>query len=142
MFVSKKKYENTVSQKTQVISSQRGYQKPQHYATMPAIIQKKKNDTGIPDSLKQNIENRSGFSMDDVKVQYHSHKPAQLQALAYTQGTNIYIASGQEKHLMHELVHVVQQKQGIVKPTMTINGVGVNNDTALEKEADNGYIRT
>ena len=43
---------------------------------------------------------------------------------------------------MHELVHVVQQKQGIVKPTMTINGVGVNNDTALEKEADNGYIRT
>lgn len=141
MFVSKKKYENTVCQK-KIISPQKEYQKPQHYATMPAIIQKKKNDTGIPDSLKQNIENRSGFSMDDVKVQYHSNKPAQLQALAYTQGTNIYIASGQERYLTHELVHVVQQKQGIVKPTITINGVGVNNDTALEKEADNGYIRT
>ena len=123
--------------KKKIISPQKEYQKPQHYTTMPAMIQKKKTDR-----LKQNIENRSGFSMDDVKVQYHSHKPAQLQALAYTQGTNIYIASGQEKHLMHELVHVVQQKQGIVKPTMTINGVGVNNDTALEKEADNGYIRT
>ena len=95
--------------KKKIISPQKEYQKPQHYTTMPAMIQKKKNDTGIPDSLKQNIENRSGFSMDDVKVQYHSHKPAQLQALAYTQGTNIYIASGQEKHLMHELVHVVQQ---------------------------------
>ncbi|WP_162213019.1 DUF4157 domain-containing protein [Clostridium sp. MD294] len=142
MFLSQKEYKNTVSQKKETILPQKEYKTPQHYATMPVMIQKKKNDTGIPNDLKQNIENRSGLSMNDVKVHYHSDKPAQLQALAYTQGTNIYIASGQEKHLAHELVHVVQQKQGIVKPTMKINGVSVNNNAILEKEADNGYIRT
>ena len=142
MFVSQKQYKNTVCKKTETVLSKIEYQTPQHYTAMPAMIQKKKNDTGIPYDLKQNIESRSGISMNDVKVHYHSSKPAQLQALAYTQGTNIYIASGQEKHLAHELVHVVQQKQGIVKPTMTINGVGVNNDATLEREADNGYIRT
>lgn len=142
MFVSQKEYKNATSQKKETISLQREYQTPQHYIAMPAMIQKKKNNTGIPNDLKQNIESRSGFSMDDVKVHYHSNKPAQLQALAYTQGTNVYISSGQEKHLAHELIHVVQQKQGIVKLTMTVNGIGINNDTALEKEADNNYIRT
>ena len=34
--------------------------------------------------------------MDDVKVHYNSPKPKQLQAHAYTQGTNIYLASGTE----------------------------------------------
>jgi hypothetical protein len=45
------------------------------------------------------IENLSGFSMSDVKVHYNSDKPAQLQAHAYAQGTDIHLASGQEKHL-------------------------------------------
>jgi hypothetical protein len=35
--------------------------------------------------------------MDDVKVHYNSAKPAQLNAHAYAQGTDIHIASGQEK---------------------------------------------
>ena len=48
-----------------------------------------------------------------------------------------HIASGQEKHLPHELAHVVQQKQGRVKPTKKVNGnVNVNDDAGLEKEAD------
>jgi len=65
-------------------------------------IQKKENNTGMPDSLKSGIENLSGYSMDDVKVHYNSDKPGQLQAHAYAQGTDIHIASGQEKHLPHE----------------------------------------
>lgn len=109
--------------------------------TKQKTIQKKQNKTGIPEHFKQNIEKRSGFSMDDVKVHYHSSRPAQLQALAYTQDTNVYIAPGQEKHLMHELTHVVQQKQGIVKANSIINGVAVNTDATLEREADNHYIR-
>ncbi|MDJ0662336.1 MAG: DUF4157 domain-containing protein [Crocosphaera sp.] len=76
------------------------------------------NQTGLPDHLKAGVENLSGYSLDDVKVHYNSPKPAQLQALAYTQGTDIHVASGQEKHLPHEAWHVVQQKQGRVKPTM------------------------
>src|SRR5262249_24108265 len=47
------------------------------------------NNTGLPDSLKTGLENLSGLSMDDVQVYYNSSKPAQLNALAYTQGTDI-----------------------------------------------------
>ncbi len=64
------------------------------------------------DNLKSGIENLSGFSMDDVKIHRHSDKPAQLNAHAYAQGTDIHVASGQEQHLPHEAWHVVQQKQG------------------------------
>ena len=104
----------------------------------PAIaIQKKANSTGLPDQLKSGIENLSGHSMDDVKVHYNSAKPAQLNAHAYAQGTEIHLASGQEKHLPHEAWHVAQQKQGRVKPTMQMKGkVNVNDDEGLEKEAD------
>lgn len=95
-----------------------------------------KNETGIPNSIKTNFENLSGFSFDDVRVHYNSDKPAQLQALAYTQGNEVHIAPGQEKHLGHELGHVVQQKQGRVQPTMQLQGVNVNDNEGLEKEAD------
>ncbi|GEM_PF-6191299 len=100
-------------------------------------IQKKENDTGLPDNLKSGIENLSGYSMNDVKVHYNSDKPTQLNAHAYAQGTDIHIASGQEKHLPHEAWHVVQQKQGRVKPTIQMKGgVNVNDDVRLENEAD------
>lgn len=100
-------------------------------------IQKKKNNTGLPDNLKSGIENLSGHSMDDVMVHYNSDKPAQLNAHAYAQGSDIHLGSGQEKHLPHEAWHVVQQKQGRVKPTMQMKGkVNVNDDAGLEKEAD------
>jgi hypothetical protein len=100
-------------------------------------IQQKKNNTGLPDKLKSGIENLSGHSMDDVKVHYNSSKPAQLNAHAYAQGSNIHIASGQEKHLPHEAWHVVQQKQGRVKPTKQLKQkVNINDDVGLEKEAD------
>jgi hypothetical protein len=101
------------------------------------VIQKKSSNTGLPDNLKSGIENLSGYSMDDVKVHYNSNKPAQLSAHAYAQGTDIHIASGQEKHLAHEAWHIVQQKQGRVKPTLQLKGkVNVNDDAQLEKEAD------
>ena len=75
--------------------------------------------------------------MDNVKVHYNSSKPAQLNALAYAQGTDIHVGAGQEKHLPHEAWHVVQQAQGRVKPTMQMkDGVPVNDDQALEHEAD------
>ncbi|WP_199119171.1 DUF4157 domain-containing protein [Pedobacter sp. ASV28] len=100
-------------------------------------LQKEENNTGLPDNLKSGVEHLSGYCMDNVKVHYNSTQPATLQAHAYAQGTDIHIASGQEKHLPHEAWHVVQQKQGRVKPTMQLKGtVPVNDDTGLEKEAD------
>lgn len=94
------------------------------------------NNTGMPDNLKSGIESLSGFSMDDVRVHYNSSKPATVQALAYTQGTDIHVAPGQEKHLPHEAWHVAQQMAGRVSPTTNINGMPVNDNTALEHEAD------
>lgn len=97
----------------------------------------KPNNTGLPDNLKNGIETLSGLSMDNVKVHYNSSQPAQLNALAYAQGTDIHIAPGQEQHLPHETWHVVQQAQGRVQPTMQMkNGVPVNDDKGLEHEAD------
>ncbi len=96
----------------------------------------KKNETGMPDNLKAGIESLSGFSMDDVRVHYNSSKPATVQALAYTQGTDIHVAPGQEKHLPHEAWHVAQQMAGRVSPTTIINGMPVNDNVALEHEAD------
>lgn len=114
-----------------------------------AAAQRKANNTGLPDNLKSGIENLSGYSMDDVNVHYNSPKPAQLQAHAYAQGSDIHLGAGQEKHLPHEAWHVVQQKQGRVKPNMQMKGqVNVNDDARLEKEADvlggkaNNHIET
>jgi hypothetical protein len=95
------------------------------------------NDTGLPDNLKSGIESLSGYSMDQVKVHFNSHKPAQLQAHAYAQGTNIHLAPGQERHLPHEAWHVVQQMQGRVRPTLQMkDAIGINDDAGLEAEAD------
>ena len=94
------------------------------------------NNTGMPDNLKSGIEILSGFSMDDVRVHYNSSKPATVQALAYTQGTDIHVAPGQEKHLPHEAWHVAQQMAGRVSPTTNINGMPVNDNAGLEHEAD------
>jgi len=106
-----------------------------------SLQQKTENRTGLPDDLKAGVEAASGFSMDDVRVHYNSAKPAQLQALAYTQGTEIHVGPGQEKHLPHEAWHVVQQKQGRVKPTVQMQRVQVNDEERLEKEAENMQIK-
>jgi hypothetical protein len=95
------------------------------------------NNTGLPDQLKSGIESLSGLSMDHVRVHYNSSQPAQLNALAYAQGSNIHLAPGQEQHLPHEAWHVVQQAQGRVRPTLQLkDGVPVNDDVGLEREAD------
>ncbi len=100
-------------------------------------VQRKENNTGLPDSLKTGIESLSGMSMDHVKVHYNSDKPAQLNAHAYAQGSEIHVAPGQEKHLPHEAWHVVQQAQGRVQPTQQLKGkTPINDDAGLENEAD------
>lgn len=97
----------------------------------------KSNSNGLPEPLRAGIENLSGVAMGDVKVNYNSSSPAQLQAHAYAQGNEIHLGPGQEKHLPHEAWHVVQQKQGRVKATAQAKGgVAINDDQSLEREAD------
>lgn len=103
-----------------------------------SIVQKKEeNNTGMSDQLKSGVEQLSGMDMSDVKVHYNSSQPAQLNALAYAQGTDIHVAPGQEKHVPHEAWHVVQQKQGRVQATTQMKeNIPVNDDVTLEREAD------
>ncbi len=89
----------------------------------------------LPDGLKSGIEAISSVSLDGVIVHYNSSQPARLNALAYTRGTDIHLAPGEERHLPHEAWHVVQQAQGRVRPTIN-DGVPVNDDAGLEREAD------
>ncbi len=114
-------------------------------------LQMKKGDgnitlsgSSIQHNLRAGLEKISGVDLSDVKVHQNSDKPQQVGALAYTQGNDIHIAPGQEKHLPHEGWHAVQQKQGVVKPTLQMkSGTLVNDDAGLEKEADDmGRIAT
>ncbi|WP_211463579.1 eCIS core domain-containing protein, partial [Collimonas silvisoli] len=114
-----------------------------HYATSPirrgadeAAVHKPENRTGLPDHLKTGVEQLSGVALDHIKVHYNSSSPAQIKALAYAQGSVIHLGPGQERHLPHEAWHLVQQACGRVKPTMQAKGMAINNDRALEREAD------
>lgn len=108
-------------------------------ANSPRIVaqREKANRMGLPGGLKSGIESLSGLSMDHVKVHYNSSQPAQLNAHAYAQGSEIHLAPGQERHLPHEAWHVVQQARGQVRPTLQMKGgVSINDDRGLEHEAD------
>jgi hypothetical protein len=110
---------------------------PRQTAQRQAMEAIRPNRTGMPDQLKSGIEGLSGMAMDDVKVHYNSDKPAGLNAHAYAQGRDIHVGPGQEKHLPHEAWHVVQQAQGRVQATRQMKeGTAVNDDTGLEREAD------
>jgi hypothetical protein len=102
----------------------------------PPVHARNGNRTGLPERLKTRVEERSGHSLDDVRVRRNSSEPAAIGAHAFARGAEVHLAPGQERHLPHELWHVVQQKQGRVKPTGRANGVPVNDDPNLEREAD------
>jgi hypothetical protein len=91
---------------------------------------------GLPGNLRSGIEALSGADMGDVRVHYASPEPATVAAHAYAQGNDIHVAPGQERHLPHEAWHVVQQRQGRVQPTTSVDGVAINDDPGLEQEAD------
>jgi len=90
----------------------------------------------LPPPLRDGIERRSRVPLDDVKVHYNSWLPPALSAAAYTEGARIHVAPGQERALPHEAWHVVQQRQGRVRPTRAAGGVSLNDDPRLEAEAD------
>lgn len=108
------------------------------------IQRKTENNTGIPDAVKQRMEESFGTDFSSVRVHPDSGKAPEVGALAYTQGTDIHFAPGQfnpgtsagQQLLGHELTHVVQQAEGRVSPTTEIGGMAVNDAAALESEAD------
>jgi lipoprotein-anchoring transpeptidase ErfK/SrfK len=97
----------------------------------------------LPTQLQFKMGGALGADFSAVRV-HEDGRAASLGALAYTQGTNIHFAPGQyqpdtrqgQELLGHELTHVVQQAQGRVQTTGQAKGVAINNDPALEHEAD------
>lgn len=102
------------------------------------------NKTGMPDAVKQRMEDSFGTDFSSVRIHPDSSSAPEVGALAYTQGTDIHFAPGQFKPdtsagrqlLGHELTHVVQQSKGLVEPTGEIGGMPLNDNQALEQEAD------
>ena len=75
---------------------------------------------GLPDYIKRGVKILTGLSLDDVAVYYNSVKPARFQASAYTQGTEIHIGPGQEKHLpMKPGTWFSKNRDGCNQPTVS-----------------------
>jgi hypothetical protein len=93
--------------------------------------------------VRAKMEGAFGADFSAVRVHEGAHASA-MGALGYTQGTDIHFAPGQyqpetqsgQELLGHELAHVVQQSQGRVQVTTQAKGVDVNDDSSLEREAD------
>jgi len=115
---------------------QRKFEEEERLQGRSEISARSQNRTGLPDRLKTGIENLSGLSLDDVRVHRNSSRPAEVQARAFTQGSDIHLGPDEEEHLPHEAWHVVQQKQGRVRPTLQMKRVAINDDAGLETEAD------
>jgi Domain of unknown function (DUF4157) len=101
--------------------------------------------TGMPDDVRGKMENSFGTDFSNVNIHQNSDKASNMGALAYTQGNDIAFSAGQyqpetsagQRLLGHELAHVVQQRQGRVKPDAEQKkGMNINSDTSLEIEAD------
>jgi hypothetical protein len=96
---------NAASVPSRKAPAEHASQSPFHFANVPVHAPDPgppANDTGLPDRLKSGIESLSGLSLDNVRVHYRSPRPARIDALAYTQGAEIHLAPGQERHLPHE----------------------------------------
>ena len=97
----------------------------------------------IPEGVRAKMEGALGVDLTGVRV-HEGPRAAALGALAYTQGMDVHFAPGQyqpnsrrgQEILGHELVHVVQQAEGRVRATRQMKGVGLNDNLALEREAD------
>lgn len=97
----------------------------------------------MPEHVQQRMESSMNADFSNVNIHVGS-KASAVGALAYTQGNDIHFAQGKfnphtnsgQTLLGHELAHVVQQRAGRVKATTSVNGLPVNDDRSLEKEAD------
>lgn len=101
-----------------------------------AINSSPENSQGLPRPLQTHLERLSGVDLSGIRVHRNSSQPDRVNALAYTQGQEIHLAPGQERHLAHEAWHAVQQAQGRVPPTLKSRGMAMNQDAGLESEAD------
>lgn len=102
--------------------------------------------TGLPGPVLAKLSRAFGADFSQVRVHVDSPEAEAKHARAYTQGLDIHFAPGQydpesqsgQELIAHELAHVVQQASGRVSASGQAKGkaAGVNDDVALEREAD------
>ncbi|MCG8417520.1 MAG: DUF4157 domain-containing protein [Proteobacteria bacterium] len=109
----------------------------------PGLVPTTVNGAKLSEHIQSKMEAAFAADFADVQIHEGSQLPA-IGTLAYTQGTNVHFAPGQhqpysrqgQELLGHELTHVVQQRQSRVAATTQVKGVAVNDDSTLEREAD------
>lgn len=97
--------------------------------------------TGLDPAMIAGARSEAGVDLSNVTVHHHSSEPAVLGAHAFTRGNEIHIGPGQQGHLAHEAWHVVQQRRGQVAATAVSAHGLLNQNAALERDADKGGIR-
>ncbi|GAB1533024.1 MULTISPECIES: DUF4157 domain-containing protein [Brevibacillus] len=98
----------------------------------------------LPDSVQAKMENAFHTDFSDVQIHPESSVASHIGAVAFAQGNDIHFAPGTyqpetqsgQQLLGHELTHVVQQRQGRVKANVPDSSLPINDDPALEAEAD------
>ncbi|WP_199351089.1 DUF3626 domain-containing protein [Haliangium ochraceum] len=115
---------------------------PETEAAAPSAPQSS-SGRAMPRAVQAKMEH--AFDTDFSAVRIHEGSQAtSLGAHAFAQGSDIHFAPGQydpgsqrgQELLGHELAHVVQQSEGRVNATRQAHGAAINDEPALEAEAD------
>jgi hypothetical protein len=105
--------------------------------------QMKPNAKLNPD-VQAKMENSMQTDFSDVNIVENSSKATQMNAEAFAQGREVHFAPGKfdqssqkgQELIGHEFGHLKQNEKSPVQANTKMNGVPVNNDPALENEAD------
>jgi hypothetical protein len=98
----------------------------------------------LPKAVQAQMEDSLGADFTGVKIVPESAAAPRIRANAFTQAETVHFAPGKydpasaagKELIGHELAHVVQQRQGRVRPSFQGQGLAINTDRGLETEAD------
>ncbi len=110
----------------------------------PTLQERFRNSSPLDQTVQDKMANSFQEDFSEVKVTKESDEPTQMGAQALRKGNDVHFAPGKfnpgssegQELIGHEFTHVVKQKQGRVKATTQAKGAPVNDDPALESEAD------
>ncbi|WP_420711027.1 DUF4157 domain-containing protein [Streptomyces sp. NRRL F-2580] len=115
-------------------------EQPVQRSTVPDVL--RSSGRPLDDNTRTEMEARLGADFSDVRIHTDTTaraSAAEVGARAYTSGSHVVIGEGgADKHtLVHELTHVIQQRQGPVSGTDNGDGLSVSDPSdRFEREAE------